>query len=110
MGKASRDKGGRTERAVVKLLQSFGSAAERVPLSGASGGRYCGDVSVPVLGDDKILEVKCRADGFKQIYEWLGDNYGLVIKADRSEPLICLRLKDAAFVLSIAEGFKDDRA
>ena len=47
-GLRSRNKGARTERAIVRLLQNKGLAAERVPLSGAAGGKYCGDVSVPV--------------------------------------------------------------
>jgi Holliday junction resolvase len=46
-GRASRDKGNRTERAIVRLLQERGFAAERVPLSGAARGRFGGDVSVP---------------------------------------------------------------
>jgi Holliday junction resolvase len=36
MGRASRQKGNRTERAIVRLLQEHGFAAERVPLSGAA--------------------------------------------------------------------------
>jgi hypothetical protein len=96
MGKASRDKGARAEREAVRILQDAGLASERVPLSGASGGRYCGDVSVPVLGIDRTLEVKCRATGWKQAYAFLGQNYGLVIRADREEPLMVMRLKDFA--------------
>lgn len=94
MGKASRDKGARAEREAVHILQEAGLAAERIPLSGAAGGRYCGDVSVPVLGTDRTLEVKCRASGWKQAYAFLADNYGLVIRADREEPLMVMRLKD----------------
>jgi hypothetical protein len=47
-GRASRDKGNRLERAIVRLLQGHGLAAERVPLSGAAGGSYLGDLTVPV--------------------------------------------------------------
>jgi Holliday junction resolvase len=56
-GKASREKGNRAERALVAVLRAAGFAAERVPLSGAAGGRYCGDVSVPLLGVDRTVEV-----------------------------------------------------
>ena len=49
-GRASRDKGNRTERAIVRLPQERGRAAERVPLSGAAHGRFGGDVSVPIPG------------------------------------------------------------
>jgi hypothetical protein len=47
MGKLSRNKGNRVERALVAALQDNGFAAERVPLSGAARGRFGGDVSVP---------------------------------------------------------------
>ena len=43
-GKASRDKGARREREFVKLLKKEGIKAERVPLSGACGGSYSGDI------------------------------------------------------------------
>lgn len=68
MGKRSRDKGARGERMLVHLLQERGYAAERVPLSGAAGGSYSGDLSVPVLGIDRRIEAKWRAGGFAQLY------------------------------------------
>jgi Holliday junction resolvase len=95
-GARNRRKGNRTERETVSILQEAGIAAERMPLSGAAGGSFIGDVLVPVLGVDRRLEVKCRAGGFVQIYKWLASHYGLVVRADRSEPLIILRLKDFA--------------
>jgi Holliday junction resolvase len=49
MGRASREKGNRIERALVALLQEAGFAAERVPLSGAARGRFGGDISIPLL-------------------------------------------------------------
>jgi len=65
-GRASRQKGNRTERALARYLQERGFAAERVPLSGAARGRFGGDVSVPLLGIDRRCEVKardcCKAD------------------------------------------------
>lgn len=102
-GRKSRDKGGRTERGVVKALQEQGLAAERVPLSGAAGGRYKADVSVPILGRDVTLEVKCRASGFRNIYSWLADNYGLVIKADRERALIVIPLDDFAHLARLSD-------
>lgn len=103
MGKKSRDKGARTERHLVNYLQGEGFAAERVPLSGASGGRFKGDVSVPLRGADRRLEVKCRADGFRELYGWLADNYALVLKADRRETLVVLRLRDGIEIVKHAE-------
>lgn len=97
-GRHSRNKGARIEREVVNLLQELGLAAERVPLSGAVKNRHTagGDVWVPVKNVDRLLEVKCRADGFKQIYDWMSGNYGLVIRRDRDEPLIVLRFAEFA--------------
>lgn len=105
MGKASRDKGSRTERECVKVFQEAGFGAERIPLSG--GTWLKGDVTVPFLNRDRQLEVKCRAKGFKQVYAWLEGNYALIVKADRSEPLIVMPLKEAARIAAIAEKFKD---
>ncbi len=64
-GKASRRKGDRFERECVALFQTHGIAAERVPLSGAAGGSFSGDVTVPILGIDRRLEAKIRRGGFK---------------------------------------------
>ena len=57
-GRTSWQKGNRTERAIVRLLQDRALAAERVPLSGAARGRYGGDISVPALGRDVRGEQK----------------------------------------------------
>jgi Holliday junction resolvase len=70
-GRRSRDKGNRTERAIVRALQDHGLGAERVPLSGSAGGSYVGDLTVPVLGVDRVVEVKARANGFRELYAWL---------------------------------------
>ena len=64
-GRASRQKGNRGERLLVRYLQERGLAAERVPLSGSARGRFGGDLSVPLLGVDRRVEVKCRGGGFR---------------------------------------------
>ena len=46
MGKMSRDKGARRERELVNIFKDNNIHAERVPLSGAAGGRFSGDVDV----------------------------------------------------------------
>lgn len=101
-GKASRDKGNRAERALVKFLQNRGFAAERVPLSGAAGGSYKGDLTVPVLNVDRVVEVKVRANGFRELYRWLDERDMLIVRADRSEPLVVLPLKLAAEIAAKA--------
>jgi Holliday junction resolvase len=106
-GRASREKGNRTERAIVRLLQGHGFASERVPLSGSMRGRFSGDVTVPLLGVDRRVEVKCRGDGFRELYRWLGNGADfLIIKRDRDEPLVVIRLKLAAEIAMIAEKAK----
>jgi Holliday junction resolvase len=106
MPKFSHDKGLRTERAIVHLLQEAGFAAERVPLSGAAHGRFTGDVSMPLLGVDRRLEIKCRAAGFRQLYGWLEGVDFLIVRSDRREPLVVLPWRLAAEIAAIAESRK----
>lgn len=92
MGKSQRDKGYRTENNVRLKAISHELEAYRVPLSG--GASIKGDVVVKGKGDEWVLEVKCRASGFKQIYDWLADNDALVIKADNKPELVVLDMGD----------------
>jgi hypothetical protein len=108
MRRKSRDKGNRTERAIVRLLQGVGFATEHVPLSGAARGRFGGDVSVPLLGIDRRIEVKCRADGFRELYRWLGRANFLIVRADRCEPLVVLPFRLAAEIAVVAERMKNE--
>lgn len=105
-GRKSRDKGNRAERALVHYLQDHGFAAERVPLSGSAGGSYIGDLTVPLLGIDRCVEVKVRANGFRELYSWLAQRHILIVKADRSEPLVVLPLRLAAEIAAAAERGK----
>jgi hypothetical protein len=91
-GRRSRKKGTRIEREIVRALQGMGFAAVRVPLSGAVGGRFSGDVVLPLLGRDLCVEVKARADGFRELYSWLASRDVLIVKADRQPPLVVVRL------------------
>jgi Holliday junction resolvase len=102
-GRRSRDKGSRTERALVRFLQSQGFAAKKVPLSGSAGGKYSGDLSIPLSNRDLITEVKCRARGFGQLYAWLADRDLLIVKADRREPLVVVPLRLATEIAAAAE-------
>jgi len=102
-GRRSRDKGNRDERAIVTFLQDSGFAAERVPLSGSAGGKYVGDVTIPLLGRDLCAEVKVRAHGFSQLYSWLDGREILIVRQDRREPLVILPLRLAAEIAGRAE-------
>jgi hypothetical protein len=97
-GRRSRNKGARTERGIVNALKAGGIAAVRVPLSGACGGRFAGDIVLPLMGRDLRVEVKARADGFRELYSWLDGRDALIVKADRQEPLVVVRLSLAAEV------------
>jgi hypothetical protein len=96
MGKPSRDKGLRRERAIVDIHTKCGLRAERVPLSGAV--RYRGngaDVDLYVRGAEPVkAEVKARGegDGFKTLERWLGANDALFLWRDRATPMVVLPL------------------
>lgn len=85
----SKRKGNRIERELVHLHQAAGIEAERVPLSGAAGGSYSGDL---VIGIDWRAEVKARAngEGFKTLEKWLGDNDMLFLRRDRAAPMVLM--------------------
>jgi len=98
MGKMQRDKGARVEREIVQRFIDIGLHAEKVPLSGAAGGSFSGDLLV----DGRRVEVKSRKDGtgFKLLYRWLGDNDWLVLKQDRSEPLVVMTIQALGSLIS----------
>jgi hypothetical protein len=91
-GRRSRDKGARTERAIVRLLQASGVDAAKISRAWTPGA----DLRLAVLGVDRAVEVKCRAASFRSIYEWLNGRDVLIVKADRQEPLVVLRMSLAA--------------
>lgn len=96
MPNPSKRKGTGFEREVVKLLQEHGLSAERMPLSGAAGGSFTGDVRCPVRGADKRFECKRRRRAYGTLYKHLGENFGLVVRDDDTPALVVLRLRDFA--------------
>jgi hypothetical protein len=99
MAKKSRDKGLRNEQQLVNFCREAGLAAWRIPLSGAAGGEFSGDIRIA----GRVYEAKVRASGLKTLYGWLGNNYGLLLRADRQEQLVVLRLKDYAELLAAVD-------
>jgi len=94
MPSRSKEKGDRGERALVKKLSEIkGVMAARIPLSGAAGGEFAGDLAIrigtmpPTKG-----EVKCRhaAAGWKTIKKWLGANDYLFLKEDLNQALVVM--------------------
>ncbi len=84
MGKSQRDKGQRAERELATLL-----GGEKIPLSGATGGSFSGDVKALGL----TWEVKVRGNGFRELYRWLDSKDALAIRADRKGWLVVLPLE-----------------
>jgi len=101
-GLKSRRKGSRNELALVRFLQDKGFAAEKTSRTGYTGT----DISMPLLGVDRRVEVKARANGFRELYRWLAENDLLIVRADRKEPLVVIPLWLAAEVAAVAEGHK----
>ena len=82
MAGSSRRKGMRAEREAAALLPG----GRRVPLSGGMGGEWSCDL---LDRDGRRYEVKVRADGFRQIYDWLevlpGHGVGKVRRSQAAE-------------------------
>ena len=96
MGKASRDKGYRTENNLRKqALLHDDIECYRVPLSGATDVMK-GDLILNKTGGEKWhIEVKCRASGFKEIYKWIDGHDALIIKTDNNKALMVMDYDDA---------------
>ena len=83
-GRKSKNKGSRTELEFSKLI-----GGDKIPLSGALGGVFRGDVE----GLGLRWECKVRKDGFKQLYGWLDGVDALAVKADRKSWIVCIPLE-----------------
>ncbi len=94
MPNKSRQKGDRFEVDCVNTIRAAGLQAQRVPLSGAAGGMFSGDLHVQVCDRIEKIECKTRARAWLDLYGWIVDNYALFIKRDRCETLVVLRLSD----------------
>lgn len=104
MSKASRDKGARLERAVVNLLKAHGIEARRTAPMQSSEGTDTGDVEAEIGGHKRRIECKARANGFRQIYDWLDGADILAVKADSRELLVVMPAATALELLRKGEG------
>ena len=88
MGRKEKRKGYRIEHEIAVALNAAGIPTQRVPLSGAIGGGFAGDLRV----SGYHAEVKARksGEGFAVIDRWLGGNQLLFLKRDRAEPLVVM--------------------
>jgi hypothetical protein len=100
-GRSPKRKGARTERQLVNELVALGLPCFRVPLSGAAGGQWSGDIHIPLLGRTRRAEVKARAN--LQLYSWFKSADLLVVKGDRQRPLLVLPIELAVELMLAAE-------
>jgi hypothetical protein len=90
-GRSPARKGRRVEQELVNLLLELGLVCERIPLSGAAGGKFTGDIHVEIRGHKHRVEVKARKK-FDALHSWLAGADLLILKADRQPPLLVLSL------------------
>jgi len=92
MPNRNRQRGDRDERAVVELLISHGQSAQRVPLSGAAGGEFSGDVRAVINGTQVSIECKVRKEGtgFGLLERWLAGHDILTVKRPRQDRLVVM--------------------
>lgn len=93
MGKMSRTKGAVYEREVVNQAKEYGLEAQRVPLSGATS--YAkGDVEITPGFEDHpwVFECKRRKELPGWMLEALGDNAGLILRADNEKSVAVIPL------------------
>lgn len=76
-GRAQRNRGLKVEREMAKRLSRFGF--ERVPLSGAMGGSWSGDLRRMKMDGRVVgkIEVKRRENSFKTLEDWLTQGGGV---------------------------------
>lgn len=107
-GKGQRQRGDRFERECVEKLRLLGVPSVRVPLSGAAGGQFSGDIRVQVGKAPPprcTVECKVRKVGWGNLYSWIKPVQYLFIKNDREEPLVVMRLSEFA---RLARGYIPD--
>jgi len=88
-GKFARQKGDRFEREVVQKARDMGLEAHRNFLS-----RSPTNDAADVVVAGRKMQVKKEASGFKRIFRWLEGVDGLVVGADREEPIVVIRYND----------------
>jgi len=88
-GRTSKRKGDRIERGVVTRYRALGLAAQRVPLSGAGGGLFAGEVVVPGAGRIGV-NARAQGSGFVTLTKSLGTADALVLRQDYAKPLVVL--------------------
>lgn len=85
----SKAKGTAYELEVSRLLESRGITCSRVAAqAGMRGDAH--DIMAVIGGNGMKLECKRRADGWRELYAWLGQADVLALRADRKPSLVVL--------------------
>jgi hypothetical protein len=89
-GLRSRRKGVRVELAIARVI-----GARKISRAYQAGH----DLEL-LLRDGRMVRIECkaRADGFRQLYDWLNERDVLIVKSDYQEKLVVLRMSLAAEV------------
>jgi len=89
MSSSAKIKGSRVEREIRDAHLKVGIPAKKMPLSGALGGEYAGDL---LIAGSLRAEVKARksGQGFAMIQKWLGDNDFLFIRENNDTPKVVM--------------------
>jgi hypothetical protein len=104
-------KGDRRERQTLSRLRSIGLPGCRVPLSGAAGGDFTGDLRVRLACCDLTAEVKGRrgGEGWKTVKSWLATHDMLFLIEDRRDPLVVMPWKTFALLVEALDATDDAR-
>lgn len=92
MSSASKNKGSRVEREIRDAHLQVGIPAKKMPLSGALGGEYAGDL---LIAGKLRAEVKARksGSGFAMIQKWLGSNDLLFLRENNDSPKVVMPME-----------------
>lgn len=99
-GKASKIKGDKFERDIVKM---FGGERTFWQPENTDDKRSGDVVNIPYIG---TVECKARKSGFKQIYDWLTGCDGLFIKADYKPILAIIPADDLKLLIEELDELK----
>jgi hypothetical protein len=91
-GLSPKRKGDRVEYELVQMLCELGLPCARVPLSGAIGGAWSGDIDLELFDRTHKVQVKARRE-FRILHEWLEDAELLLLKGDRQTPLVVMPIE-----------------
>ena len=108
-GRKSQQSGYRAENGFVRLMNSLHMRAQRMPLSGALGGAFGGDVKVWLHnGKTWLFEGKKRKEGFKEIYKWIEpENIDALFLKANNKPYLVVMTAEKFAELQRGEGAGD---